>query len=64
MEDKSNFQSLRDAVNEAVDVRDFFVFGGLGLIAFGLWQIDQVLTYIICGSILMLLGLGWLQRGG
>jgi len=45
------------------DIRDCFVFGGLGILSYGIWQVEQWLAFVVCGGILMLLGLGWLERG-
>ena len=47
----------------AFDIRDCFVFGGLGILSYGIWQVEQWLAFVVCGGILMLLGLGWLERG-
>jgi hypothetical protein len=44
-------------------LRDLFVFGGLGLVGYGIWQVNQWLAFVVCGAILMLLGLGLLQKG-
>jgi len=47
----------------ALNVRDFFIFGGLFLLGYGLFLYIPWVSYAICGLILMLLGLGWLTRG-
>lgn len=41
----------------ALDLRDVFVFGGLVLIAIGLWDIYWPLAPIVVGSVLCWLGL-------
>jgi len=43
-------------IKDFFGLRDFFVFGGMGMLGYGLWQINPVLTYTVCGSLLMLLG--------
>jgi len=49
---------------KAVDIRDFFVFGGLALLGYGLWMIKPYLGLISTGSILMCFGLFVGKRGG
>jgi len=46
-----------------IDVRDSFVFGGIGMLGYGLylkWGLGW--AFIVCGSLLMLYGLGWILR--
>jgi len=54
--------SLVGVVKSAIDIRDIFVFGGLIAMGSGLWMIFPALSLIVCGLLLMLLGLGWLTR--
>jgi len=44
------------------NVRDFFVFGGLSLLGYGLWLFIPWVSFSVSGLLLMLLGLGWLTR--
>jgi hypothetical protein len=45
------------------DIRDLFVFGGLGILGCGLFlRWGLWLACIVCGSFLVLYGLGWLIR--
>ena len=39
-----------------VDLRDMFVFGGLALIALGLWDIYWPLAPVVVGTVLVWLG--------
>lgn len=55
--------SLIGAAWAAFDIRDILVFGGLAALGYGLhlrWGLW--LALIICGALLMLLGLGFLIR--
>jgi len=54
--------SLFKAIWKAFDIRDVFVFGGIGMIFYGLWQIAPWISFVVCGFLLMLFGLGWLSR--
>jgi hypothetical protein len=46
----------------AFDVRDFFVFGGLGMLGYGLYlKWGQWLAFMVCGILLMIIG--YLMRG-
>ena len=59
------FKGIRSFVSKvytAFDVRDFFVFGGLGMIGWGLYLFEPWIAYVVTGILLMLLGLGWLFR--
>ena len=44
-------------------IEDFIVLSGLGLLGYGLFLYDPRIAYSVCGLLLMLLGLGWLDRG-
>lgn len=54
--------SLLSAAVKAFDVRDVLVFGGLGLLGYGLWLFRPWVGFSVAGLVLMLLGLGWLTR--
>jgi len=51
-------------ISEIIDFRDTLVFGGLGLIGYGLYLYQPWVSFTVCGSLQMLLGLGWLDRYG
>jgi hypothetical protein len=55
-------KSLTVKACSAFDVRDFFVFGGLVLAGYGLYQVIPALSFIACGSFLICLGLGVFVR--
>jgi hypothetical protein len=40
----------------AVDARDVFVFGGLGMVFAGLWEVYPPLAWVVVGSAIFLLG--------
>ena len=45
------------------DIRDVLVFGGIGLLGYGLYlEYGLWLPLIVCGGLIMLLGLGFLTR--
>ena len=53
------------ALWRAFDIRDVFVFGGLVMLGYGIrlkW--GDWLAFMICGTIILLLGLGFLTRTG
>lgn len=56
------FSSLFKGLWSAFDIRDIFVFGGLGMIGWGLYLFEPWIAYVVTGVLLMLLGLGWLLR--
>jgi len=39
------------------DIRDFFVFSGMGMLFYGLYQYSIPLSFSVCGVILMFFGL-------
>ena len=46
----------------AFDVKDFLVFGGLGMLGYGLYlKWGQWLAFIVCGILFMIIG--YLMRG-
>jgi len=60
---KQFFKSLWLMVYNSISLRDIFVFGGLALLGYGLYQFIPWVSLSVCGLLLMLLGLGWLDRG-
>ncbi len=54
--------NIRQKLNEAVGIEDILTFGGIAMIGYGLWQVRPWLAYTVCGTLLMLLGTGWLAR--
>ncbi len=52
-------KSLWTAAYDAVDVRDFFGFGGIYMIFHGLEMYKPWIAYTVSGAILMLFGFGW-----
>jgi len=44
------------ALLEAIDLRDLFVFGGLGCVAYGVAQIHEPAAWIVAGCALFWLG--------
>jgi len=44
------------------DVKDIFLFGGLGMLAYGFYQLDPAFAFVIVGSILFCLGLFFYVR--
>lgn len=44
------------AVRNTFDLRDAFAFGGLALVAIGLWQIYPAAAFIVSGAALFWLG--------
>ena len=51
------------ALRKAVDLQDFFVFGGLALLGYGLWMFSPWLGLAIPGAILLCFGLFVGKRG-
>jgi len=44
------------------NIRDILFFGGLYIFGYGLWIEVAHLSFVCCGALLMLFGLGWLAR--
>jgi hypothetical protein len=59
---KSSFSWIPSAF-KAVDLRDFFVFGGLSMLGYGLYQLYPWLGWTVSGTILMSFGLFVGKRG-
>jgi len=54
---KRGFVSLADAVKSVFGIRDIFVFGGMGMLGYGLYLFTPWIAFVICGSLLMAIGL-------
>jgi len=52
--------SLVGGLSKAIDIRDILVFGGLGLLGYGLWLLRPWLGFAVAGAVLM--GIGYLMR--
>jgi hypothetical protein len=46
-----------NSIRTAIDLRDLFVFGGLGLLGYGLFQFRPWVAFAVCGAILLAIGL-------
>jgi len=49
---KSRFQRVYDSF----DIRDFFVYIGLGLLFYGLYLLQPWIAFSVCGVLLMAIG--------
>jgi uncharacterized membrane protein YcjF (UPF0283 family) len=58
---KKPLSAIFKAVSEAEIYSDIAVFGGLAALTYGLYQRCDWLALTVCGSLLMLIGLGWLD---
>lgn len=53
----TSVKSLMSKAKAAFDVRDFFLFGGLSMLGYGLYlKWGQWLAFMVCGILLMLIG--------
>lgn len=55
-------RSICIAAKGAVDIRDFHIYGGLGMLFYGLYQVNPFIAYTVSGIILLVIGLGWAGR--
>ncbi len=46
---------------KAFDIRDIFVFGGLGMLGYGLYEYQPWVSFSVCGALLMIIG--YIMRG-
>jgi hypothetical protein len=53
---------MKFAIVKVVDLRDAFVFGGLGLMGYGLYQYRPWIAFTVCGTILLAIGI-FIGRG-
>lgn len=58
---KNFLKSLFVGAWGAFDIRDFFIFGGLALMGYGLWLFRPWVGFSVSGLVLM--ALGYLMRG-
>jgi hypothetical protein len=56
------FEKIKSAVGRAIDLRDCFVFGGLGIMGYGLYQFRPWVAFTVCGAILLAIGI-FIGRG-
>lgn len=50
-------------LKDLFDIRDILVFGGIGSLGYGLYlRFGLWLPLIVCGALIMILGLGFLTR--
>lgn len=54
---KRGLVSLAGAVKSAIGIRDIFVFGGMGMLGYGLYLFKPWVCFVVCGSLLMAIGL-------
>ena len=54
-------RKIVSAVGKLIDIRDCFVFGGLGLMGYGLYLLHPWLSFAVCGAVLLAIGvfIGW-----
>lgn len=48
---------VASAVTKVIDERDCFVFGGIGLLGYGLWLYRPWIGFAVCGAVLLFIGL-------
>jgi len=51
------FDFLVPKIKNIFDVRDFFVFGGLVMLGYGLYLFKPCVSFTVCGALLMIIGL-------
>jgi hypothetical protein len=56
------FSARIEVLKKAIDVRDVLVFGGISLAGYGLYMVYPALSFIVCGSFLVCLGMGFFVR--
>ncbi len=62
----SVFETLRSRISAAwaaLDIRDFFIFGGLALMGAGFWEIAPWMSMIVIGALLFCMGKPFIGRG-
>jgi len=51
-------------IKDAFDIRDFLVIGGLSMLGYGIYIISPPIAFIVCGSIIFLIGIvTWIMPG-
>jgi len=58
-----SIRSLFSLVIEAIDFRDFVIFGGVGMIGYGLHLYIPWVSFTVCGSLLMFVGFFGIGKG-
>lgn len=53
---------ISSAVRKAIDLRDCFVFGGLGIMGYGLYLLRPWIAFTVCGAIILAIGI-FIGRG-
>ena len=61
---RATFGIRVSAILKAFDIRDLLVFGGLGMLWYGLNIISPAVAYSVCGGILLAIGLVGYLFGG
>ena len=51
------FTNPINAIKTAVGIKGVFILGGLSVLGYGLWLYDPKISFVVCGTLLMLLGL-------
>lgn len=51
------FTNIRESIGKVIDLRDCFVFGGLVLMGYGLYQFRPWIAFTVCGAILLMIGM-------
>jgi len=47
---------LKAFFKNLIDARDIHIYGGIGLIGWGLWSVDQRISLVVMGLIFLFLG--------
>lgn len=53
----NRFKKISAFLVGLIGLRDVFVFGGLAMLGYGLYQVKPWIAFAICGCLLMILGL-------
>ena len=51
------FTNPMTSIKAALGIKEIFILGGLSMLGYGLWIVTPYLSFIVCGALLMLLGL-------
>jgi hypothetical protein len=49
---------------DALDIRDFILLGGLGMLGYGLYLLDPWIAFTVCGALLVVLSILMRARDG
>jgi hypothetical protein len=55
--DLNRLEKIRESIGKLIDLRDCFIFGGLGLMGYGLYQFRPWIAFTVCGAILLAIGM-------